>query len=204
MSIDTLTAVIPCHSLMIIRYCHTWWDVFVFLSHHYGRKCKSTGADDFDDDSWYGRCPDPLQDGLVQSLFVHYIRCTEDLNDSREDWSVGGPCRTEMENIPTGYDVLDPIDRDSECPPVMGIPGMKTTYFCFGPCSSTHVWVRKKSCNCRPCVRSGPKVFTIGRQCENYDVCGPWTKVSVFLGPNHPVTSHSTTHSSTHEGKGVS
>ena len=65
--IHTLTTVLPCH-----RYCHTWWDIFVFLSHHYGQKFKSRRTDDFDDDSWYGRCPDPLQDGLVKSLFVHY------------------------------------------------------------------------------------------------------------------------------------
>ena len=152
----------------------------MFLAQHYGSKQKDKPRVEDDDDAWFGRCPDPLQDGLVSSLHVHYIRCAEECGDVREDWSDGGLCMREMRSLPPGYDVLDPIDRDSDVPPVLPIPGIRTDYFCFGPCSSTHVWVRRKSCHCESCLPAGRKVFTIGKECKNYDVCGPWIKVRVF------------------------
>ena len=71
------------------RHCKVWWNIFMFLSHHYGKKKKHNDEDlSLDDnDSWFGKCPDPLQDGLVDSLYVHYIRTSEKFNDVREDWS---------------------------------------------------------------------------------------------------------------------
>ena len=57
------------------RHCKVWWNIFMFLSHHYGKKKKHNDEDlSLDDnDSWHDKCPDPLQDGLVDSLHVHYI-----------------------------------------------------------------------------------------------------------------------------------
>ena len=73
-----------------------------------------------------------------------------------------------------GHSVLSPIIRPDETPNVLPINGIKTKYFCFMRISHNEIASRKFSCDCPPCIKAGSNVWRIGKQCENFDMIGPW------------------------------
>ena len=87
--------------------------------------------------------------------------------------------------------MLPPVDRSVKGKKLTpSIKGMKTTYFSFLTVRDDTIAARRFSCNCAPCQAAGELRYKIGRQCENYDTCGPWdlfemTDDGVFMTRAH-------------------